>query len=281
MRIEKFRKILVNTIVSFLTILVALLFLSPLYICIAQAFKTPLETAKNILALPSGFYMENFLGAIKKTNFFVSLKNSVIVTLASVVVIIMCASMAGFVIARNSQRQKRYRALELLLLAGMTIPFQIVLIPVYKIMLSLSLLNTYLGAIILIVGNSVPYATFLYVGFVKTIPREMDEAAIIDGCNMFQMFGKVIFPVLKPITATVASLEMLWVWNEFNVSLIILQKRDLRTIPMQQFYFFGQHVSDMNGAFAAAVLSLIPVLLFFVVAQKYIAQGMMSGAVKG
>lgn len=281
MRKERFRKTVVNGTLSLITILTALLFLSPLYICITQAFKTPLETAESILDLPSSFYLENFLGAIRKTNFFVSLKNSVIVTVSSVVIIVICASMAGFVIARNSRRQKRYRMLELLLLAGMTIPFQIVLIPVYKMMLSLSLLNTYTGAVILIVGNSVPYATFLYVGFVKTIPREMDEASIIDGCNMFQMFGKVIFPVLKPITATVASLEMLWVWNEFNVSLIVLQKKDLRTIPMQQFYFFGQHVSDMNGAFAAAVLSLIPVLLFFIVAQKYIAEGMTSGAVKG
>lgn len=270
-----------NIFVSLLTILAALVFLSPLYICVVQGFKTPLETAESILSLPSRINLENFSDAIKTTNFFVSLRNSIIVTVISVLIIIFCSSLAGFVIARNNTRQKFYRGIELLLLAGLTIPFQIVLIPVYKTMMSLSLLNTFAGAIMLIVGNSVPYATFLYVGFVKTIPRELDEAATIDGCNMFTMFRKVIFPVLKPITATVASLEMLWTWNEFNVSLIVLQKKSLRTIPMQQFYFFGQHVSNMNGAFAAATLSMIPVFLFFLVTQKYIAGGITEGAVKG
>lgn len=268
-------------LVSLLTICVALLFLSPLYICFTQAFKTKMETAENILSLPRHLQFDNFANAIETTNFFVSFKNSIIVTVVSVLFIVICSSLAGFVIARHNTRQKFYRGVELLLLAGLTIPFQIVLIPIYKTMRNLNLLNTYMGAIILIVGNAVPYATFLYVGFIRTVPRELDEAASIDGCNMYVMFRKIIFPILKPITATVASLEMLWIWNEFNVSLIVLQEKALRTIPMQQFYFFGQHVSNMNAAFAAATLSMIPVFLFFLVSQKYMVSGMTAGAVKG
>ena len=161
------------------------------------------------------------------------------------------------------------------------IPFQVIMIPVYKVFRSLGLINNLLGMIIMLTGMSVAYATFLYVGFIKSIPIELEEAARIDGCNQFQAFWMIVFPLLKPITATVAALHAMWLWNDFNVSLILLQKEAVRTLIIKQFYFFSEYASDYNMAFAAAIMGMIPVLIFFLLMQKYLVGGITAGAVKG
>lgn len=171
--------------------------------------------------------------------------------------------------------------MDILLMSGMMVSFQFIMIPAYRMLKNLGFLNTYAGAVIFMVGTSVSYATFLYAGFVKTLPITLEEAAMIDGCGPFKTFWVIVFPLMKPITATVTALEMLWMWNEFNIALIVLQKKEMRTIPMQQFYFFGQHISNMNQAFAAATISLIPVVVFFFLTQKSIAGGITAGSVKG
>lgn len=267
-------------LVSLITILLALLFLAPLYIVIVNAFKTQVETARSILALPASLNWSNFAMAVEKTNFFVTLRNSTIITVISVALITLTSAMGGYVICRN-YRKRFYRFLDKFLMAGMMISFQMIMIPVYKMLKGWSLMNSFPGAILIMVGISVSYATFLNVGFVKTIPKELEEAALIDGCSKWTTFWKIVFPLMKPITATVAALHMLWMWNEFSVSLIVLQKKEVRTIAMQQYYFFGQHISNYNAAFAAACLSLIPVIVFFFLAQKNLAGGMTDGAVKG
>ena len=155
------------------------------------------------------------------------------------------------------------------------------MIPVYKVFRSLGLINNLLGMIIMLTGMSVAYATFLYVGFIKSIPIELEEAARIDGCNQFQAFWMIVFPLLKPITATVAALHAMWLWNDFNVSLILLQKEAVRTLTIKQFYFFSEYASDYNMAFAAAIMGMIPVLIFFLLMQKYLVGGITAGAVKG
>lgn len=274
------QKKLAKALISLLTILVGALFLAPLYIVVVNAFKTPMETAKSILALPTALNFDNFSKAVEVTNFFVTLKNSTIVTTASVVLIVLSSSMAGYIICRKSGK-RFFKIMDLVLMSGMMVSFQMIMIPVYRMLKNMNLMNTYTGAVILMVGTSVSYATFLYVGFTKTIPVELEEAAQMDGCGKIKTFWLIVFPLMKPITATVAALHMLWMWNEFNIGLIVLQKKDMRTIPMQQFYFFGQHVSNMNAAFAAACLSLIPVVVFFFLTQKSIAGGMTAGAVKG
>lgn len=271
---------IVSEIISLITILAALLFLAPLYIVVVNAFKSPLETAKSILALPTSLHFENFTKAIEVTNFWVTLRNSTIVTISSVLLIVLCSAMGGYIICRKN-RSRFYKFMDKALMSGMMISFQMIMIPVYKMMKELNLMNTYTGGVILMVGISVSYATFLYVGFTKTIPVELEEAAMLDGCGRYGAFWKIVFPLMKPITSTVAALHMLWMWNEFNVGLIIFQKKEMRTIPMQQFYFFGQHVSNMNAAFAAACLSLVPVVIFFFITQKSIAGGMTAGSVKG
>ena len=161
------------------------------------------------------------------------------------------------------------------------LPFQVVMGPVYRLFRMYGLLNTLAGEIIMLTGMSVAYASFLYVGFVKSIPYELEEAARIDGAGPFKTFFMVVFPLLTPVTATVAALHVMWLWNDFNVALIMLQKDAVRTLTVKQFYFFTQYSSDYNMAFAASLMGMIPVLIFFMVMQKYLINGITDGAVKG
>lgn len=258
----------------------ALIFLFPFLISILLAFKNKQETTKSVLAFPERLHLENFTNAIEKANIFLSMKNSLIVTAVSVVIVLIVASMAGYGIGRQYNK-KAYRFYELLLTAAMMIPFQTLMIPLYKMLRSMGLLNTLQGAIILIAGTNMPFAIMMFIGFVRTIPIELEEAAMLEGCGRFQIFSRVVFPLLKPITVTIAVLDALWAWNEFNISLLVLQKNNVKTIPMQQYVFFGEHSADYNMAFAAAVITMIPIVLFFIIMQKHIVEGMTAGAVKG
>ncbi|MDY3917936.1 MAG: carbohydrate ABC transporter permease [Candidatus Limivivens sp.] len=264
-----------------LAVLVLFLFLSPFYIAVANSFKTRLETAENALALPAALSLDNYREAMKKISFAKSLLNTLIVTVAGDALIVMCASLSGHAIARNLHKHPYFKILDRVFLSSIMIPFQVIMIPVYKIFKSIGLINNLLGMIIMLTGISVAYATFLYVGFIKSVPLELEEAARIDGCNQLQSFCRIVFPLLKPITATVAALHAMWLWNDFNISLILLQKDQVRTLTIKQFYFFSEYASDYNMAFAAAIMGMIPVLVFFLLMQKYLVGGITAGAVKG
>ena len=160
------------------------------------------------------------------------------------------------------------------------IPFQILMIPVYRIYKSLNLLNSLPGMTLMLTGTSIAYASFLYVGFVKSIPKEIEESAYMDGCSEMKTFWLITFPLLKPVSATVAALHVMWLWNDFNISIILLQKEAVRTITVKQFYFFGQYTAEYGLAFAAAIVSMIPVVVCFAFMQKYIVNGIAAGAVK-
>lgn len=258
----------------------ALIYLFPFLVSILLAFKDKKETAQNVLALPRRLHLENFANAVEKANILHSMKNSVMVTVISVVLVLIVASMAGYAIGRQYHK-KGYRIYEMILTAAMMIPFQTLMIPLYKMFRGMELLNTLPGVILLIAGTNMPFAVMMFIGFVRTIPIELEEAAMLEGCGKFKTFYKIIVPILKPITVTVAVLDALWAWNEFNVSLLVLQKNAVKTIPMQQYVFFGEHSADYNMAFAAAVISMIPIVVFFIVMQKHIVEGMTAGAVKG
>lgn len=260
--------------------IMAAIFLAPFLISVLLSLKSKQETTKSVLALPEQIHWENFSMAIEKANIFNSIKNSLIVTVCSVIIVILVSAMAGYGIARQ-YKKKSFRMYETVLLASMMIPFQTLMIPIYKMYKSLGLLNTLAGVIIIISGMNMAFAIIMYIGFVRTLPSELEEAALLEGCGKFKMFFKIVFPLLKPVTTTIAVLNALWVWNEFNASLLILQKNAVKTIPIQQFVFFGEHSANYNMAFAAAVITMIPIVLFFILAQKHIVEGMVNGAVKG
>ncbi len=261
-------------------VLVVLLFLFPILLAVNTSLKTKLETAEAVLSLPGSFYFNNYMQGMEKSNFSKSLLNSIIVTVPSVSLIVLISALGGYTIARNGKKSILLHSMDKVYLASLMIPFQILMIPVYKMFKTLHLQNSLIGMILMMTGYSIAYATFLYVGFVKSIPIELEEAAIIDGCGPYVKFFKIVFPLLKPISATVASLHVMWIWNDFNISLVLLQKDAVRTLTIKQFYFFGEYASDYGMAFAASILCMIPILVCFLFMQKYIVTGITAGAVK-
>jgi len=260
--------------------IVTLIFLFPFLISVLMALKSKQDTAKGILTWPSHIEWSNFTQAIEKANIFASMRNSIVVTVLAVVVTLFASSMAGYAIARN-YKNKHFKFYEALMIAAQMIPFQSLMIPIYKMYKQLGWMNTIPGAALLIGAMNMPFAIMMIIGFVRSLPIELEEAAELEGCNRFQIFFKIIFPLLRPVLATVTILDALWTWNEVNISILILQKNEVKTIPLQQYVFFGEHSADYNMAFAAAIISMIPIVIFFIVAQKNIIAGMTAGAVKG
>jgi raffinose/stachyose/melibiose transport system permease protein len=164
--------------------------------------------------------------------------------------------------------------------AAMVIPFQSIMIPLVKVAGNLNLLNSIWGIVIMYLGFGSGMTIFLYHGFIKGIPVELEEAAIIDGCSRLGVFWRIVFPLLKPITVTVVILNSLWIWNDFLLPSLVLQDPELRTIPLATFFFFGQYTKQWDLALAALVISIIPLLIFFFAMQKHIVKGITSGSIK-
>lgn len=269
-----------NIITVLLTLVTVLVFVTPLYLAVLTAFKSKPELSRSVLALPESFRLDNFVEGMRRSDFLRSLLNSVLVTVPSVLLIVLCASMSGYSVARHSAHNRGLRFLDKMYLASLMIPFQILMIPVYRIYKTLNMLNQLPGMVLMLTGTSIAYAAFLYVGFVKSIPKEIEESAYMDGCSEMKSFWLITFPLLKPISATVAALHTMWLWNDFNIAIILLQKEKVRTITVKQFYFFGQYTAEYGMAFAAAIVSMIPVVVCFAFMQKYIVNGIAAGAVK-
>lgn len=272
-----------NRVGIFSKIILAVLtviFLFPFLICILMSVKSKQETSLGILSLPKMIHWENFTTAMEKAKILLSMKNSLIITICSVIIILLVASTAAYAIGRQ-YKKRFYRFYETLLVGSMMLPFQVIMVPVYRMYKDLNLLNTRTGAVIMISGLAIAYSTVMIIGFVRGIPLELEEAAEIEGAGRFKIFFSIIFPLLKPILATVATLQFLAVWNEFNVSILLLQDESIKTIPMQQYVFFGAYGADYNTAFAAAVIAMIPVVIIFLILQKQVVAGMTAGAVKG
>ena len=276
----KMQKIIGKTIFYLVFCIVILATIFPILLAVNTAFKTSMETADSVLSLPSSLYLKNFVDGMEKSNFGHSLLNSCIITFPSVALIVIMSAMGGYTIARNGPKIRILKGIDRIYLASLMIPFQILMIPIYKMFKSLNLLNNLFGMVLMLTGYSIAYATFLYVGFVKSIPKELEEAALINGCGPFTMFFKIVFPLLAPVSATVAALHIMWLWNDFNISIVLLQKNNVRTLTVMQYYFFGQYSSEYGIAFAASIICMIPVLICFALLQKYLVAGITSGAVK-
>jgi raffinose/stachyose/melibiose transport system permease protein len=269
-----------NGLLTIVKIIICIVFIAPFYISLVYSVKSREETIKTGLAFPTSIHWDNFTRAIDISDFWTASKNSLIITLCGVFLILIVCSMAAYVIGRNNN-SKFYNSLYYMFLGALLLPFQVVMLPLYVQLKELHLINTRIGMVLTIAGFQIAYNVFIYTGFVKGIPKEMDEAAYIDGAGKLRTFWSIIFPLMKPINSSALVLNALALWNEFQASLIIVQRNDLRTIPLTQFYFFGQYSIELNMAFAAFVLAMIPIIILYLVIQKYIVAGIMSGAVKG
>lgn len=254
----------------------ALLWLSPFYLMIANAFKTKKEIFTDVLGLPKELTTANFVQAFIDLDFLKSLFNSVIITILGVGVIIIFSSMAGYALARN--KSKLSGIILLVFVAAMLIPFQSVMIPLVSIFGKADMLNR-TGLIFMYLGFGSSLSIFLYHGAMTGISNSMDEAAIIDGANKFQVFCKIIFPLLKPISVTVGILNVIWIWNDYLLPSLILSDSSA-TIPIKMFLFFGQYTKQWHLALAGLTIAVIPVIIGYFFAQKQIIEGVSEGAVK-
>lgn len=267
-----------NWIVTVLMIVCALVtIVFPLYLTILIAIKSPSDMV-NILSFPKSIRLENFTDAIKMTNFFQAFKNSFIITVSVLVLTLLTNSMVAYAIARN-RTKKFFNVIYYYFLSAMFVPFPIIMLPLVK-QVNMLHMDNIIGIIFLYVVFGVPFNIFLYAGYIKTIPISLEEAATIDGASTFQVFWHLIFPLLKPINATVAITTCLWTWNDFMLPLIILAKPEMATLPLVQYVFQSQFSTNYNLAFASYILALLPILIVYIFAQKWIRNGITAGAVK-
>lgn len=254
----------------------------PLYLTLVIAFKQPTEMTNSIsgiLSLPKVWSLDNFREAMRVTDFWNSLRNSLVITLAAVGLSIAVHSIMGYALGRNKAGSKFYSFVYLFIVSGMFVPFAILMMPLAKQTAELGLANWF-GVIILYVVFYMPMNILLYSGYLVNIPMALEEAAKVDGASTWTTYWKIIFPIMRPMHATVAVLTALAVWNDVMTPLVILAGSGQNTLPLAQLNFQTQFGTNYNLAFASYLLSLIPILIFYVICQKQILNGVVNGAVK-
>ena len=256
------------------------LYVFPIYILLSGSFKTQKGIFSDPIGLPNSdtFSGTNYIKAAEKMDFFHAFFNSVIITLVSTILIILLTSMCAWVISRR--KNKLSNVIYIMLAVSMLIPFQCVMLPLVRVLSKINCLNP-IGLVISYIGFGSALSTLLYFGFIKNIPIELEEAARIDGCSQFKIFWKIIFPILTPTTITVSILNIMWIWNDFLLpNLVINSNPAWRTLPLKTYYFFGQFSSRWDLATAALILCMIPIIIFYILAQKKIMKGMIDCAIK-
>lgn len=253
----------------------------PLYMTLMIALKQPSEMTNSIsgiLSLPSSLSFSNFAEAMRVTDFWRSLTNSALITLLTVGISILLHSLIGYAIGRNMSK-KGYKLAYLYIVSGMFVPFAILMMPLVKQTAQMGLDNI-VGVILLYVVFYMPMNVLLYTGYLKNIPLALEEAATVDGASTWKTYWKIIFPLMKPMHATVAVLTALGTWNDVMTPLVIMSGSDMNTLPLAQLNFQTQFGTNYNLAFASYLLALLPILIFYLFCQKWILNGVVNGAVK-
>ena len=252
-----------NWVLTIVLILGTLTVFFPLYMAVIIAFKKPSEMTNDVagaLSFPSKWSFSNFTEAMKVTDFWHSLGNSLLITIVTIVLAILIHSIAGYVIGRGMARKKSFRFIYLYIVSGMFVPFSV---------------------IILYLVFYMPMNVLLYSGYLKNIPMALEEAADIDGASTWTTYWRVVFPMMKPMHATVAILTALGTWNDVMTPLVIMSGTGQNTLPLAQLNFQTQFGTNYNLAFASYILALIPILIFYIICQKQILNGVANGAIKG
>lgn len=277
---EKGRK--TNKILTILLIIGTITIFFPLYMAVIIAFKKPSEMTNDVagaLSLPKSWCFSNFSEAMQVTDFWHSLGNSLLITLVTIVLAILIHSIAGYVIGRGMRKIKGFKFIYFYIVSGMFVPFSILMMPLVKQTAQMGIGNRF-GVIVLYLVFYMPMNVLLYSGYLKNIPEAMEEAANIDGASTWTTYWRVIFPMMKPMHATVAILTALGTWNDVMTPLVIMSGTGQNTLPLAQLNFQSQFGTNYNLAFASYILALIPILIFYVICQKQILNGVANGAVK-
>lgn len=277
---RKHKKHIIKTwILSIAALAVGIVFVSPLYLVFVNSVKTVREIYLSPLGHPVEISWNNFGRVMEKIDFGQALKNSLFFVVFGVAGLLVICSMAAYRLARHRTRVNKF--VYLLLVSSILVPFQTVMIPLIKIIASIGLYNTRIGVLLAYYGYGIPFAVFLFYGFLSSIPREIEEAALIDGGSLFQVYRCIILPLLKPICVTVAVLDVLWIYNDFLLPFVLISDNELRTLPLVMYTFFTAYERPWDLAMASLTMVLTPAIIMFVILQKQITGGIVSGAVKG
>lgn len=262
--------------------LLSLAWVFPIILVLVNSFKKKVYISRRPFELPFGkmfVELENYMRGMEKIHFFDAFKNSLFITVFSVAAIILCTSMCAWYISRV--KSVFSSSFYYLCLFSMIVPFQMVMFTLSKLANMLHL-SSPIGIILVYLGFGAGLAVFMFCGFVRSIPLEIEEAAMIDGCNPIQTFFGVVFPILKPTCITVAILQAMWIWNDYLLPYLVLDIKRWKTIPIAIQYLKGGYGSvDMGAMMAMLVLAIIPIIIFYMICQKYIIEGVVAGAVKG
>lgn len=261
-------------------ILLAVLWFLPIYYLIVTTLKSPQEATASPLGLPLSFRIGNYVDAWKGMQFPRAFGNTLFNTGVAVLCIVIFGSMAGYALART--KTKLGNSMFLFFLAGLMVPFQMNIVSLYKIVKTVHLMNNPFAVILVNVAINTPQAVFLFKEFVEsTVPKELEEAASIDGCSVMRRFFNVVLPLLKPVISTVVIIVTLNAWNEFMTPLLFLQSREKDVILQEVSRNIGQFATDWTALFPMLMLGVAPLMIFYLFMQKYIIEGVAAGAVKG
>lgn len=260
-------------------ILFTVVCLYPLFWLFLSSFKTNQELYTNTWGLPAKWHVSNYINALTKGHILVYFGNSVIISVSAVLVTVLLATMASYAISR--MHWKLSGTVYRIFLLGMMIPIYALIIPMFSIFKSMNLLNTYLAVILPQIAVGLPMAIYIITGFMDSIPRELEEAAIIDGCTVVQCFGKIILPIAKSSIVTVAVITFINVWNDLLLPRIFLTDSNMMTLPVGLTNFQAQYSTDYVGMIAAVIITVIPSIVVYIILHKQIMEGMVAGAVKG
>lgn len=262
-----------------LAAVLTLITLLPIFYMLVMSVRTRTEISEAPLAFPQQLHLDNFSQAFAGMRYWQSLGNTLLVTVLATALVVVMGSLAAYPLSRV--RSRISTATYALFVLGLTIPGFAGLTPLYLLMRHLHLLNTYAGAVLLYAVGNLPLAIFFYTGFLRAIPRELEEAAAIDGCTPLQTFRFVVFPLLGPVTGTLAMFVTLSVWNDLLTPLLFLSRDGQQTVMLSAFRFVGTYGIDPTKLFPACVLGVLPLLIMFFILQRSIVSGISAGAVKG
>jgi raffinose/stachyose/melibiose transport system permease protein len=260
-----------------LAIFACLIMVIPFYLIVTNSLKTKAEASSMSAALPTALHLENFSTVIEAGKLATSFFNSMLYASCSTIIGTLFAAMAAFVLSRNRSRFNRF--LYFFIIMGIALPANYFTLT--KVMQITGLINTRIGVILLLAAGQIPFAVFLIYGFLATIPRELDEAAIMDGCGSLQLFFQIIIPLLMPVLVTAAVLSFLGAWSNFILPLYYLNKTANWPMTLSVYNFFGQYQANWNLVSADILMTVLPVILVYLLAQRYILSGITAGAVKG
>ncbi|NQX63591.1 carbohydrate ABC transporter permease [Paenibacillus qinlingensis] len=273
------QKSILEILLFVLTLVLAIIFFFPIYFSLISAFKSNGAIMRDAISFPTSWYVDSFVYLWTKTDFPRAMINSIILTLSSIIAMIAIIPMAAYAIERTNKRWTNM--VYIYFLAGMMIPFQVYMIPLFKEMKMMGFYGSLSGPILIYISGSVGFGVLLYTSFLKGVPREIEEAAEIDGCSKYGIFWRIVFPLLGPCTASLVVLNGLGIWNDFLMPSLVLPSDKPKTMIVEIFGFVGEYASQWDMVFAGTAISIIPVLIAFIALQKYFVKGIAAGATKG